>query len=211
MSIELADLAMLDADPETEGDLRWLWELADGDLGLRSSFPAMLVQLETGGPPGAGCGVIKTELDPRALEAAQRCRELVRALEKAFGGGWRATWEIAVLRRGLAQEEARRLPALGPYAGAAVYSPTAVRGWEVYWARLERVTCLCPRTLEEWLVRVAWKARGRVTGDGVVRPEDRRLAMTIAGESKSLVKDLVARVDKARHREPANRLVRRMR
>lgn len=192
----LVALSMLGPDPRTEADLRWLWCWAEGEMGLCSGFPAMVAQLEAGGPMSGG--KVRTDLDPRALEAAGRARGIVRALERAFGEGvrWRSSFEVHALRRALSDEDARRFPAFGKYAGAAVLTKAAQDRWHIYWCGLRRVTCTCPRTLEEWLVRLAWRAQGRAGMQG--RPEDRRLALIVSHEAEVLTMELLGRLEHAR-------------
>lgn len=65
--------------PVDEADLRWRWTLAEGEMGLRSSFPGFVAQCQV----GAGRSSLKPveEIDSRCVEAASRARLIDRVLE----------------------------------------------------------------------------------------------------------------------------------
>jgi len=71
---------MLLADPRADSELRWFFADADGDMGLRSNFPAMVTSLQMGGRSGSVTPV-SVELNDRWFEAATRSRLCRRALE----------------------------------------------------------------------------------------------------------------------------------
>ncbi len=72
-------VARLASHETPEALLRWYWNQSDGDIGLRSSFPAMVARIETGvhvdGPP-------QMEFAEWAIEAATKARLISRALEE---------------------------------------------------------------------------------------------------------------------------------
>lgn len=73
---------------EASADLRWYFRDSAGAMGLRSNFGGMVAQLEGGGfHQRAGY-----EADQRALEAAERAREIRKALDAS------PVWAQVVLR-----------------------------------------------------------------------------------------------------------------
>jgi len=125
-------------DSRAEADLRWYWNWSDGDLGLHSSFPAMVARIECGGRTG---GAPITDIDERCLEAATRARRIARALElvterqrrvlfAAFGPG------------------AYLLPGLGRATPVAPLTPAAQQA---------HLASGSSRSLGEWLVRLCWR------------------------------------------------------
>lgn len=72
------DLAQLRPDPVDEADLRWYFNEADGDMGLKSSFGPMVARLEA---PLSRGGALIVDIDERKLNAASRARTVKRALE----------------------------------------------------------------------------------------------------------------------------------
>lgn len=58
-------------------DLRWLFSEADGEMGLRSNFGALVAGLEGGGHSARVCH----DVADRTMEAAERARTIRRALE----------------------------------------------------------------------------------------------------------------------------------
>lgn len=63
--------------PRAAEELAWRWQLADGDMGLRSNFAPMVAMIERGGPVGWRPG---DDIDERALIAAERARLIDRAI-----------------------------------------------------------------------------------------------------------------------------------
>lgn len=83
---------------ESSSDLRWFFRDSEGAMGLRSNFGGMVAQLEGGGySQRAGY-----ELDDRAVVAAERAREIKKALEAS------PIWAQLVLRIAYRQADGER-------------------------------------------------------------------------------------------------------
>ncbi|MFN7133513.1 MAG: hypothetical protein ACK4N5_15660, partial [Myxococcales bacterium] len=63
-----------------ESELRWVFTEADGDIGLRSNFGAMVGLLEIGARSGSS-QPLAYEIDPQRIEAAAAERRIRRALD----------------------------------------------------------------------------------------------------------------------------------
>ena len=128
-------LEALEHDRPAEAALRWFWNEADGEMGLRSSFPAMVARLECGGATG---GKPIMEIGDHRIEAAGRARIISRAL-------------------GELPERQRRVlcAAYGPYArelpGLGAAAPVAPMTEAAQAAHRASGT---DRSIEEWLVRL---------------------------------------------------------
>jgi hypothetical protein len=69
---------------DVAADIRWLFNYAEGEMGLRSNFASMVAQLEGGGFHHSA----SYEMDERAISAARRAREVGQALQRC--AGWAA-------------------------------------------------------------------------------------------------------------------------
>lgn len=95
--LDAFDLRSLRPHPADEQALRWLWNEAEGEAGLKSNLGAQLEHMRLGlGRRARGTQV--TEVDDRRLEAADRARRIEqrlarvprehrRTLEAAYGVG----------------------------------------------------------------------------------------------------------------------------
>jgi hypothetical protein len=170
-------------DRRAEADLIWFWAWSDGEMGLRSSFGAMTARLQVGGRTG---GRPITDLDERCIEAATRARLISRALELLPGLHRRAL-------RYAYGPDARELPGLGVAAPVALLSPAAMLAY-----RESR----SDRPLEEWLVRLCWRAHRR-QGESPAR--DRCTVRAIALEANATLARAVQAFASARRSMPSRR------
>lgn len=72
-------LGALRPDPWVESDLRWLFTEASGELGLRSSYGAMVAVLQGGGGGDAEAATVAEE---RRVEASVRARKIEAVLHR---------------------------------------------------------------------------------------------------------------------------------
>lgn len=134
------DLATLRPAPQDEADLRWRFTQADGDMGLRSLYPGMVLKLQlAGGPPPTP---VLRELDPRWVAAAERARLIDRALEQLQPQHRNVLW---------ACYGDHQLPELHAYGDLAGLIPDVAADHH----RRSRTT----RTLADWLARLARRAK----------------------------------------------------
>jgi len=170
---------MLLADPRADSELRWFFADADGDMGLRSNFPAMVTSLQMGGRSGSVTPV-SVELNDRWFEAATRSRLCRRALEAigpvrahllfcAFGG-------------------CREVAPFGRTTGVVPLTRAA---------RDAHQRSRSARSLEEWLYRLAW----RVT-HGAPEPEDSERLATISREAERMLLSALGAFASARWGQP---------
>lgn len=164
-------LAQLAIDPRAEADLRWFWTWSQGDMGLRSSFPAMVARLECGGRTG---GRPIMDIDERCLEAAARARRISRALELL-----KARERLALCAAYGPTAPAEPLPLLGVAAPVAPMTRAAIDGHR---------DSNTNRPLEEWLLRLCWRVQQR-TSDALA--SDRVLVRAIAQEADALLRQAV--------------------
>jgi len=162
-------------------DLLWFWAEADGDLGLCSSFPAMVARLQCGGPTG---GRPIVEIPEHQLSAATRERRIRRALEAI------SAERLRVLRSCL-DPQATRLAELGSASAVAPLTSAARRAW-----RSSRST----RSIEEWLVRLCHRVRH---GIGERPAADRLLVEVIRRESEAMLLAALRAYSQARRGQDA--------
>jgi hypothetical protein len=121
-------------------DLTWFFNAAPGEMGLRSSYPAMIRRLLTPGERGpAATGY---ELDELALDAARRARRIGRVLELAgadLAEVLRACFTLPVPRK------------LRPFGCGAALVPHLRVTMEVYRRHRDDEH---PLELEQWLLRL---------------------------------------------------------
>jgi hypothetical protein len=79
---------------DVAADLRWFYRDSEGEMGMRSNFSAMVAQLEGGGFHA----VASYEVNERTVQAAERAREVQKALKRC------AVWAAVVI--GLAYRNA---------------------------------------------------------------------------------------------------------
>ncbi len=141
-----AEISAPDSQPlaAVRQDLLWFFNAAPGEMGLRSSYPAMIRRLLAPGAPGpASTGY---ELDELALDAARRARRIRQVLE--FAGA-----DVTeVLRACFTLPAPRKLRAYG--IGAAIVPKLQVT-LDAYRAAGD------PRPLEDWLLRLP-RVAGRI-------------------------------------------------
>jgi hypothetical protein len=196
---------MMREHASTIADLRWLFLESEGELGVRSNFEPMRARLECGGRTG---GRPILEIDERSLDAAEKARYLRRAFEAMRVGCAcplavacpRDSRECRLLRAAFGGEEMAGpraqvvYGALGPAAGVAPETATAIRAHAAYLAALCDAGAhrLSPR---EWLSRLCLRAAqgGACVGDAV-------LVRAIRREADALLVEVLRRFSGARRR-----------
>ena len=140
--MKLAKLEAKEHNQSAEADLRWFWNEADGDMGVRSSFPAMVARLECGGATG---GRPIMEIADHCLEAAGRARIISRALhelpehhQRVLGAAFGPC--------------AHELPGLGMAAPVAPMTEAALAAHKASGT---------DRSIEEWLVRLCARVNSK--------------------------------------------------
>jgi hypothetical protein len=161
-------------DGQTEAELRWVFNEADGDMGVRSNFMPMVARIQC---PRDAAAVTSYEADWRQVEAASRDKVIRQALERV-GGGKARVLELAYTE--LSHDAAQRLEPLGRVAGVVLALPATIA------AHAKSQT---DRPLVEWLGRIA-KRSASVTTRGICAPLTR--------EAEALFFDAVAAYRKAR-------------
>jgi hypothetical protein len=123
-------------------DLRWFFTESDGDTGLRSNFPAVVMQIALG--PGAP-SLPMTEPDPFGLIAAERSRHVRRRLESLD--------DVTVSQLYVCSVESppSGLASFGLGAALAPQTQAAVKAWQVSGTSRSVVDWLSrlPRRLDE--------------------------------------------------------------
>jgi hypothetical protein len=152
-------------DSEDEADLRWYWNEAEGDMGLRSNFAAMVACLELGGPAG---GLPVHDDEEGRLKAAGRERRVRRAIELL------SARDVTILVHAFGSGS-RKLPPFGRATGVVPLTAAA---------RLTWANSGTTRPLGEWLVRLVCRVHG---GLGNRPAQDRALAQTIRREAESML------------------------
>ncbi len=132
-----ADLAI---NPRAEAELRWFYLWADGEMGLRSNFMAMVAQLESGSAGGGAVADFEERMFDR-LEAAGDARRIRRALEGLTNA---QRW---ILRK-VFGPGARRAPGLGSAAPLAPFTAAAI---------LAHRASGTSNSLEEWIYRLGYR------------------------------------------------------
>jgi len=135
-------LAALRPHPQDETDLRWRFQFADGEMGLKSMFPQQMQQLQLGGGRRGTHTPIQRDPDPRWVAAATRAREIDRALELV------ADEHRHVLRACYGVGQSPELHAYGDLAGLVLWAGTD---------RYQRARTR--RTIVDWLARLAQRAK----------------------------------------------------
>lgn len=92
-------------------ELSWRWQSADGDMGIRSNFGAMVTMLTMGGPSG---GRPIMDIDDHCIASAAKVRHIDRALARVPKG------ERALLRALFASPEGDSEVLLGLLRSARV-------------------------------------------------------------------------------------------
>ena len=179
--MRLADLVV---DHGAEGALRWFYTWADGELGMKSNFGAMVAQLEGGHAGGGSIDDVENRMLER-LEAAGKARRIRRAFERLSGP------QFWILRTTFGPG-ARELPGLGVIAPLAPYTVAALR------AHAESGT---DRTIEEWLVRLCYRcsrtcpcgARKKRRAEEKATLADRAALESIRREGEALLRSALSR------------------
>ena len=184
--MKLLALAQLAIDPRAEADLRWFYTWSRGDMGLRSSHPAMVARLQVGGRTG---GAPIMDIDERRLEAATRARHITRALDLLSDS------QVRVLRAAYGPY-ARELPGLGQAAPVAPLTNSAMHA---------HAASHTDRCIEEWLVRLCDRVQSGIKGTRAerraceaTRATDRLTVREIAAESDALLRQAVLAFASAR-------------
>jgi hypothetical protein len=190
-TLPLSELAI---DPRVEAELRWYFTEADGDMGLRSLFPAMVARLEVGGRTG---GRPITEMDDRWLLAASRARRISRALELLAAADLRRAdapppadrrvGDVQVLHCAFRAPE-QDLPGWGSLTGVLPLSRRALSAW---------CSSHSTRTFEEWLFRLAWNVARRHGGKSNL-PASTALLASIRLDASTMLRGAVQAYARAR-------------
>lgn len=186
--MQLADCI---ADTGAERALKWFWQSADGEMGLRSNFGAMVAQLEGGHTGGGDLDDVEQRMLMR-LEAAGRARQIRRAFENVPGAH---LWIL----RAVFGSGARELPALGAVAPLAPYTRAALEA---------HAASGSDKTIEEWIVRLCHRCATRAAGETRKkrRAEERATATdrasldAIRREGEALLRSSLSRFAASRRR-----------
>lgn len=149
------DLADLRPDPHVEAELRWYYNVAAGEMGMRSGFASMVARIEVGARTSSEPS---TEMNPRFVEAASRARLIKKALDQLGEADRRVLLEAyreQVLVDAHGREALQQLAAWGAVAALVALSAEAQHKY-----RASRTT----RPYLEWLARLA-----RPTAAGAAR------------------------------------------
>lgn len=149
-----------------ESDLNWYWTWSEGEISAPSNFMAMVTAIRLGCTVRGGPQ--RTDLDEGRLEAASRARPISRALASL------STADRRVLYAAYGPH-ACELPVFG--RSAPVAALTAV-------ARTAHRDSHTSRSMEDWLVRLAWRVSNR-EGNRVL--EDSATANAIATEANAML------------------------
>jgi hypothetical protein len=150
-------------DPSFKTELHWYWTCADGELSSPSNYMAMVSAIRLG--RASAVSQSATELPEHRLHAATRARRVSRALSRVSDD------DRAVLFAAFGPH-ARELPIFGAAAPVAVLTKAA---------SVAHQASGTTRTLNDWLVRLAWRVSKR-QGDRVA--QDAATASAIASEAE---------------------------
>lgn len=175
--------------PLDESDLRWFFNEADGDMGLRSMFPQQMQQLQLGGGRRGTHTPVIHEPDGRLVAAATRARLVSRALE---GIGTRYT---GTLRSAYGRLEHAELHGFQELAGLVVYTAAA--------ARLHRRSRTV-RPVPDWLARMYLLAQP--TKKKPANPDAQRIVWEVRSEAEAQLIDASRAYSRAK-RESARRRI----
>jgi len=159
MTATVLYLQDLRPDPFVERDLRWYYNCADGEMGLRSNYLPMVQQAMEGPKRGTVSCAPPDGFDGHLVAAAQRARFIRRALQRLSRGHQdtlRDAYLEQLLEDAIGRDEQGRsalqqLEAYGALAGLVGLSPTA---------RQEHAGSKTKRPLGEWLERLARPSAG---------------------------------------------------
>lgn len=176
--MHVADLRL---PPRLEAELRWVFTEADGDIGLRSNFGAMVGLLEIGARSGSS-QPLAYEIDTDRIEAAAAERRIRRALDEI------GRTNAQVLRVQYGPGRAPELQAFGSLAGLALFTDAAIR------AHRDSQTT---RELPDWLARLSDRVAKK---KGAADPRERMMVGEIRREAEMLLARASGAYLKARKR-----------
>jgi hypothetical protein len=148
-----------------ESDLNWYWTWSEGEMSAPSNFMAMANAISLGCPVSGG--LPNTEVDEGRFAAAGRARPISRALAQL------SPIDRQVLYAAYGPV-ATELHALGKTASIALLTPLA---------KTAHKASHTTRSLEEWLVRLAWRVS---KGQSDRLPEDCATLHGIADQANAM-------------------------
>lgn len=160
-----------------ESDLHWYWAWSEGEMSAPSNFMAMANAIALGCQVSGG--LPNTEIDEGRLAAAGRARPISRALEQL------SPIDRQVLFAAYGPVAVGELHALGKMAPIALLTPLA---------KTAHLASHTTRSLEEWLVRLAWRVCNR-QGDQL--PEDCATLHGVAGQTTAMLTKAVRAYESA--------------